>query len=130
GGERAALRMLRLKDARAMEQAMPAAPEAVRRLDVSVLHALVLERVFAISPERIKAGGLVDYTIDARAALAEVAAGGADGAFLMNPPAIADVEAVSGAGAVMPEKSTYFFPKLLTGLVLNPLDDAPGTAAA
>jgi len=42
----------------------------------------------------------------------------------MNPPAIGDVEAVSDAGAVMPEKSTYFYPKLLTGLVLNPLDNA------
>ncbi|HVA40187.1 MAG TPA: DUF1015 domain-containing protein [Candidatus Binataceae bacterium] len=124
GGERVKLRLLRLKDRRAMAGAMPGAPEAVRRLDVSVLHALVLEPIFGITPEQVKAGGLIEYTIDALGALASVGPGSASGAFLMNPPAIGDVEAVSDAGAVMPEKSTYFYPKLLTGLVLNPLDDA------
>ena len=124
GGERVKLRLLRLKDPGAMADAMPAAPPAVQRLDVSVLHALVLERIFEITPEQIKAGGVIEYTIDALEALGNVGPGTASGAFLMNPPAIGDVEAVSDAGAVMPEKSTYFHPKLLTGLVLNPLDDA------
>jgi uncharacterized protein (DUF1015 family) len=128
GGERVKLRLLRLKD-RAMAEAMPGAPQAVQRLDVSVLHALVLERIFEITPEQIKAGGLIEYTIDALGALGSVGPGSAGGAFLMNPPAISDVEAVSDAGAVMPEKSTYFYPKLLTGLVLNPLDDAAGAKA-
>ena len=124
GGERIKLRLLRLKDPGAMADAMPAAPPAVQRLDVSVLHALVLERIFEITPEQIKAGGVIEYTIDALESLGNVGPGTASGAFLMNPPAIGDVEAVSDAGAVMPEKSTYFHPKLLTGLVLNPLDDA------
>lgn len=124
GGERVKLRLLRLKDSRAMADAMPAAPQAVRRLDVSVLHALVLERIFEITPAQVKAGGLIEYTIDAPGALGSVNPGSASGAFLMNPPTIGDVEAVSDAGAVMPEKSTYFYPKLLTGLVLNPLHDA------
>jgi uncharacterized protein (DUF1015 family) len=126
GGEPAVkLRLLRLKDSRALADAMPAAPQAVRRLDVSVLHALVLERIFEITPEQVKAGGLIEYTIDAPGALGSVKPGSTGGAFLMNPPMIADVEAVSDAGAVMPEKSTYFYPKLLTGLVINPLfDDA------
>jgi uncharacterized protein (DUF1015 family) len=129
GGERVKLRLLRLKDPQAMADAMPGAPQAVQRLDVSVLHALVLERIFAITPEQIKAGGLIEYTIDALGALSGVGPGSGSGAFLMNPPAISDVEAVSDAGAVMPEKSTYFYPKLLTGLVLNPLDDtAPSKA--
>ncbi|MGA7763027.1 MAG: DUF1015 domain-containing protein [Candidatus Binataceae bacterium] len=124
GGERVKLRLLRLKDPSAMADAMPGAPPAVQRLDVSVLHALVLERIFEITPEQIKAGGLIEYTIDALGALGNVGPASASGVFLMNPPAISDVEAVSDAGAVMPEKSTYFYPKLLTGLVLNPLDDA------
>jgi uncharacterized protein (DUF1015 family) len=122
GGEPVKLRLLRLKDPRAIADAMPGAPQAVQRLDVSVLHALVLERIFEITPEQVKAGGVVEYTIDARGALATLGAGGASGVFLMNPPTIRDVEAVSDADAVMPEKSTYFYPKLLTGLVLNPLD--------
>ena len=124
GGERVKLRLLRLKEPGAMADAMPGAPLAVQRLDVSVLHALVLERIFEITPERIKAGGLIEYTIDALGALGNVGPGTGSGAFMMNPPAISDVEAVADAGAVMPEKSTYFYPKLLTGLVLNPLDDA------
>lgn len=124
GGAHPALRILRLKNSEAMAEAMAAAPEAVRRLDVSALHSLVLNRLFGITPEEVKAGGLIDYTIDARCALDDVARGLAAGAFLMNPPTIADVGAVSEAGAVMPEKSTYFYPKLLTGLVLNPLNDA------
>ncbi|MGA8057866.1 MAG: DUF1015 domain-containing protein [Candidatus Binataceae bacterium] len=124
GGERVKLRLLRLKDPSAMADAMPGTPPAVQRLDVSVLHALVLERIFEITPEQIKAGGLIEYTIDALGALGNVGPASASGVFLMNPPAISDVEAVSDAGAVMPEKSTYFYPKLLTGLVLNPLDDA------
>jgi len=125
GGERVKLRLLRLKDPGAMADAIPAAPPAVQRLDVSVLHALVLERIFEITPEQVKAGELIEYTIDALEALGNVGPGTGSGAFLMNPPAISDVEAVSDAGAVMPEKSTYFYPKLLTVLVLNPLDDAP-----
>ncbi len=127
GGERVKLRLLRLKDPGAMADAMPGAPAAVRRLDVSVLHALVLKRIFEITPEQIKAGGLIEYTIDALGALGNVGPGTGSGAFMMNPPAISDVEAVADAGAVMPEKSTYFYPKLLTGLVLNPLDDIPST---
>ena len=129
GGERVKLRLLRLKDPQAIADAMPGAPQAVQRLDVSVLHALVLERIFEITPEQVKAGGLIEYTIDALGALGSVGPGSGSGAFLMNPPAIGDVEAVSDAGAVMPEKSTYFYPKLLTGLVLNPLDGAAPSKA-
>ena len=60
--------------------------------------------------------------VDARAALTAVSEGRAAGAFLMNPPSIADVERVSDAGATMPEKSTYFYPKVTTGLVMRSLD--------
>ena len=128
GGERVKLRLLHLTNPGAVADAMPTAAEAVRHLDVSVLHALVLERIFGITPEHVKAGGQVEYTIDALGALASVSPGSGTGAFLMNAPTIADVESVSDAGAVMPEKSTYFYPKLLTGLVLNPLDH-PGAGA-
>ena len=114
--------VLRLRDARAMEAALPQAPPAVRELDVSILHALVLDRLFGMKPEAVKAGGNIEYTIDGAGALDAVFAGRADGAFLMNPPSIDDVERVSDSGATMPEKSTYFYPKLITGLVMNPLE--------
>jgi uncharacterized protein (DUF1015 family) len=115
--------ILKLRSRTAMKAAMPDAPPEVRRLDVSVLHALVFDRIFGIRPDEIRKGGNIEYTIEIGGALGAVAQGHADGAFLMNPPSINDVERVSDAGATMPEKSTYFHPKLLTGLVMNPLFD-------
>lgn len=117
------LRLLRLKNASAMAAATPAMAPEVRSLDVSILHAMVFERLLGIGEAAVKSGSLIEYTIDASAALASVRDGSAAGAFLMNPPSITDVERVSDAGATMPEKSTYFYPKLLTGLVMNPLSD-------
>jgi uncharacterized protein (DUF1015 family) len=115
-------RILRLKQPAAMAAAMPDAPAAVRDLDVSILHTLVLDRIFGIKADEVRKGGNLEYTIDAARAMAEVVAGTADGAFLMAPPTVDDVAQVCGAGATMPEKSTYFHPKLLTGLMMNPLD--------
>jgi len=115
--------ILRLRSRSAMKAAMPDAAAEVRRLDVSVLHALVFDRIFGLGADEIRKGGNVEYTIEIGGALGAVAQGHADGAFLMNPPSIQDVERVSDAGATMPEKSTYFHPKLLTGLVMNPLFD-------
>ena len=115
--------ILRLRDAAAMKSALPDAPDEVRRLDVSILHALVFDRIFGLRADEIRKGGNIEYTIEIGGALGAVANGHADGAFLMNPPSIQDVERVSDAGATMPEKSTYFHPKLLTGLVMNPLFD-------
>jgi uncharacterized protein (DUF1015 family) len=118
------LRVMRLRDHDAIAAAMPGVPPAVRELDVSILHTLVLDRIFGIKPDEVRQGGNIEYTIDAHRAAAEVASGAADGAFIMAAPTVHDVERVCNAGATMPEKSTYFFPKLLTGLVMNPLDDA------
>jgi uncharacterized protein (DUF1015 family) len=115
--------ILRLRDQSTMQAAMPEAAAEVRRLDVSVLHALVFDRIFGLKADEIRKGGNIEYTIEIGGALGAVAQGHADGAFLMNPPSIRDVEQVSDAGATMPEKSTYFHPKLLTGLVMNPLFD-------
>jgi len=70
----------------------------------------------------VRSGDNISYTIDGRAALAGIASGAAAAAFLLSPPTVYDVEKVSDAGATMPEKSTYFYPKLQTGLLINPLD--------
>jgi uncharacterized protein (DUF1015 family) len=118
-----ALRVLRLRNHDALAAALPAASAAVRDLDVSVLHAMVFDRIFGITPDEVRKGGNLEYTIDLRGAVKEVLSGAADGAFIMTAPTVHDVERVCNTGATMPEKSTYFFPKLLTGLVMNPLDD-------
>jgi uncharacterized protein (DUF1015 family) len=115
--------LVRLKDPDTTARVIPEAPAEVRSLDVTVLHTLIFDQIFSLKAAEIRKGGNLEYTIDANAALDAVRDGRADGAFLVNPPSITDVERVSDAGATMPEKSTYFFPKLVTGLVLNPLED-------
>ncbi|HEX6543497.1 MAG TPA: DUF1015 domain-containing protein [Ktedonobacterales bacterium] len=97
--------------------------DAWRSLDVAVLHALVLDAALSVTPEAVRAGEHVTYTRDAEAAEAAVRTGsnGTQLAVLLNatpPEAIRDV---ARAGDRMPQKSTYFYPKLVTGLVINPL---------
>jgi uncharacterized protein (DUF1015 family) len=94
---------------------------AVRDLDVSLLGA-ALETLAGIDAAAVAAGGRVDYTKSAAEAAERVAAGsdGADAAFLLEPTPVASILAVARDGDVMPQKSTYFYPKALTGLLLNP----------
>lgn len=115
--------ILRLRERAALDFALADEAVEVRYLDVSILHALIFDRIFGLTSDEIRKGGNIEYTIEIGGALGAVAQGRADGAFLMNPPSVNDVERVSDAGATMPEKSTYFHPKLLTGLVMNPLFD-------
>ncbi|MGI6367129.1 MAG: DUF1015 domain-containing protein [Anaerolineae bacterium] len=91
-------------------------------LDVVVLQERILEPLLGISRESLAASAHVTYTIHAREALAAVNEGSAELAFILNPTSVADVWEVATQGLAMPQKSTYFYPKLLTGLVINPLD--------
>lgn len=97
--------------------------DAWRGLDVAVLHELVLGRALGITPEAVRAGQHVTYTRDASAAQAAVRDGenGAQLAVLLNATPPAAIRDVAKAGDRMPQKSTYFYPKLITGLVINPL---------
>jgi len=94
----------------------------VRRLDVTVLDRVMLRGLVGIDCTAAAQEGLLTYTHDDDIAL-DAVEHGARAAFLMNAPHVADVEAACRAGETMPEKSTYFYPKLLTGLVLHPFDD-------
>jgi len=95
---------------------------AYNALDVSVLHQLILERELGIDAEKLAAGGFVVYTIHASEAANYVRSGEAGAAFLLRSTPVEQVQLVADAGDKMPQKSTYFFPKLVTGLVLRPLD--------
>jgi uncharacterized protein (DUF1015 family) len=98
---------------------LPGGP-AVRGLDVTRL-AAALEQLSQVDAEALAAGGRVEYTKSAAEAIALVDAGAdADVAFLLEPTPVASILAVAAEGDVMPQKSTYFYPKPLTGLVLNP----------
>ncbi|HYM16544.1 MAG TPA: DUF1015 domain-containing protein [Dehalococcoidia bacterium] len=115
--------LLTVRAAAVAQAAMPAAqPDAWKRLDVSVLQYGVLAPLFGIDDAALADGGVVTYTQDAAAAVAAVALGDAHAAFLLNATPVEQVLAVADAGGRMPQKSTYFYPKLPTGLVMNPLD--------
>ncbi|MDQ3880669.1 MAG: DUF1015 domain-containing protein [Chloroflexota bacterium] len=96
---------------------------AARRLDLSVLHAAIFRDLLGIDVSSEAAGDRLSYTKDADDVLAGVASGEAQAAFIVRPTRLEDLAAVARAADVMPQKSTYFHPKLLTGLVFNPLED-------
>jgi uncharacterized protein (DUF1015 family) len=107
----------------AFEPWLPAGGPALRRLDVSLL-AATLEHLAGIDADALAGGDRISYTKSADEAIAWVdgRVDGADLAFLLEPTPVADIMAVAADGDVMPQKSTYFFPKALTGLVINPLE--------
>ncbi len=98
-------------------------PKEVRELDVTLLHSLVLRDLLGISVEAQEQKVNIDYVKSAPEAFAAVESGTAQMAFLMNPTKIQEVRNVAKAGYTMPQKSTYFYPKLLSGLVINLLSD-------
>ncbi|MGO9713278.1 MAG: DUF1015 domain-containing protein [Polyangiaceae bacterium] len=104
-------------------------PEVLRRTDVALLHAGLLEDVLGITPEAQAAKTNIWYPQDAPAALAKLRSGEGDALFLMNATPVADVRAVAEAGHVMPQKSTFFYPKVLTGLAIHTLEPARRVAS-
>jgi uncharacterized protein (DUF1015 family) len=100
-----------------------AGPEVARTLDVTLLHALVIEGILGIDRAAQERQTNLRYLKDTAAAVEEARArpNGAQVVFLMNPTRVQQVKAVADAGEVMPQKSTFFYPKLASGLVLNPI---------
>jgi uncharacterized protein (DUF1015 family) len=111
---------LRLKDPAALETAIPGTSEAYRTLDAAILETLILRNGLGMTPEDVEAKRGIAYTASADEALASLDAA-TDALFLMRPTPVDQVRAVADAGETMPPKSTFFYPKLLTGLVFNPL---------
>jgi uncharacterized protein (DUF1015 family) len=121
---RAALLTLRTDIDAAGHPTLGSKPAVLRTTDVAVLHAGILEHVLGISPEAQAAKTNLWYPQDASAAVADVRAGRGDVLFLMNATPVAVVREVAEAGEVMPQKSTFFYPKVLTGLAIHTLDPA------
>jgi uncharacterized protein (DUF1015 family) len=115
--------MLTLKDQRIADAALPSHAEPYRRLDTAVLEALVLKRSLGMNDEQIDRLEGLGYVREAKEALTLVERGDYDAAFFMAPLPVTRVRAVASAGESMPPKSTYFFPKVPTGLVFNPLSE-------
>jgi uncharacterized protein (DUF1015 family) len=107
----------------ALSPLLPSGGAAVRALDVAMLGA-ALDALLGIDATAVADGRRVAYTKSAAeaAAAVETAEDGVDAAFLLEPTPVASILAVARDGDVMPQKSTYFYPKALTGLLLNPLE--------
>lgn len=114
--------LLVLKDLSVMQDVLPEKSAASRGLDVSVLHTLVLEKVLGIDKENMAQQKNLSYTRDFDEAIASVQSGKNQCAFLMNPTRVQEIRDVAAAGEKMPQKSTYFYPKLITGLAMNQMN--------
>ncbi|HLW54510.1 MAG TPA: DUF1015 domain-containing protein [Candidatus Angelobacter sp.] len=104
-----------------VQEALAAVSGRQRDLDVVQLHKILLERVLGISEEAIRNQEHIVYERDASEAISRVRQG-ANVAFLLNPARIEQVRDIAFAGEVLPQKSTDFYPKLLSGLVIYALD--------
>jgi uncharacterized protein (DUF1015 family) len=109
--------LLRLKSPEIMAQIAPNRVEEWRMLDVTILHELLIERLMGISKEQIAAKEGIDYHRDLDLAISNVDNGKAQCVFVLNPTRMSEVKACSDKGAKMPQKSTDFYPKVITGLV-------------
>ena len=110
-----------LKDQSIADAALAGMPEAYRRLDTAVLEALILRGALGMSEDDISHLRGLDYSKNLADAIERVESGTADAGFFMRATPVEQVREVAEAGESMPPKSTYFYPKVPTGLVFNPL---------
>ena len=106
----------------AVSKALTHMPERQRQLDVAQLHGLVLQQLLGLSEESIRDQRNLRYLRDAGEAIDQVAKGMAQAAFLMNPATLQELREIAFNGEVMPQKSTDFYPKLLSGIAIYALD--------
>ena len=114
-----------LKDVKAMDAMAAGMSDAWKGLDVAILHKLILEKLFGIDEKRLAEQTNLEYMKDTPNAIDDCVAEADDGKkqaiFFMNPPIIKQIEKVADEGEKMPQKSTYFFPKVYTGLTIDKL---------
>ena len=112
---------LRLKDVGALDRRLEGMPEAYRRLDSAILETLVLKDLAGMSDHDIDERDGLEYAKSVPDALAQVQSGAYDVALIQRPVPVDQVRAVAATDANMPPKSTYFFPKVMTGFAFNPV---------
>ena len=114
--------LLTLRDLAVMAELLPDKSEASQGLDVTVLHSLVLEKLMGIDKENMANQVNLTYTRSLEEALESVQKGESQCTFILNPTRVTEIRDVAAAGEKMPQKSTYFYPKLITGLVMNEME--------
>jgi uncharacterized protein (DUF1015 family) len=113
--------VLELKDPGVMDRLLPGRDPAWRMLDVSVLHELLIERVMDISKEAVERKENIEYLRDPQMGYDAVDEGEAEFLFVLNPTRMEQVRACTAAGEKMPQKSTDFYPKVISGMVMMPI---------
>ena len=106
----------------ATEPALAGLPENQRQLDLSHLHTIILDRLLGLDAEKVREQTNIRYLRDAPEAVDQVQRDEADVTFLTNPVTMNQLREVAFAGSVMPQKSTDFYPKLLSGLTIYALE--------
>ena len=101
----------------------PGLPDVLTGLDVTILHNDIIAGILGMSDEDQQKKRYLEYEHDAGRAAEIVMQGNAQAAFLMNATRVDQVRAVAEAGFTLPQKSTYFYPKLLSGLVMYSFED-------
>lgn len=113
--------LLRINEAGRQRMQASRHSEAWNELDVAIAHTLIVEDILGLTEQDMTAGTYLRYTRDANLAIADVQTGAAQAAILLNATRVRQICDVAEADDRMPQKSTYFYPKLITGLVMNPL---------
>ena len=116
--------LLVLKDIEVMAKVLPDLSEASQQLDVSVLHSLILEKTMGIDKENMANQINLTYTKFFEEAIMKVDKGEFQCSFILNPTRVTEIRDVAAAGEKMPQKSTYFYPKMITGMVMNDLNES------
>jgi uncharacterized protein (DUF1015 family) len=93
-------------------------PPELRTLDVVLLHGFLFEKMLGISPDAVTAGQFVRYYKETREIASELERGELQAAFFLNPVTVDEFRGVSLSGHVLPQKATFFYPKILTGLLI------------
>ena len=106
----------------AISKALADVPDRQRNLDLTHLHSIILDRLLGLDAEKVREQTNIRYLRDASEAVDQVRRGEADVTFLTNPVSMEQLREVAFAGDVMPQKSTDFFPKLLSGLTIYSLE--------
>jgi uncharacterized protein (DUF1015 family) len=110
-----------LKSPEVMAKVAPDRDPTWQMLDVSILHELLIERVMGLSKESVERKENIDYLREVEMGYDQVDRGEANFLFVMNPTRMAEVQACTAVGVKMPQKSTDFYPKVISGLVALPL---------
>lgn len=118
-GRRDKYYILALKDKSVMAERIKGRSKAFGELDVTVLHSLILEDIFGLDKQSLADQTNLKYTRHIGEAIDLPASDRGNCSFILNPTRVSEISAVASAGEKMPQKSTYFYPKLITGLIMN-----------